>query len=165
MSARCAPPGRMRRALRVSSTLALLAVLGVAPRHVTAQATAMHPSPPSPPSPPSLPVVPTTRILAIGRIVRPWTAEERARVMPREVAETVRLYLEGRIAEWYVRKDEPGVVFLLQGTDLAEAHRLLDALPLGVERRMAFDLIPLGPLSPLALLQPRGAEGPTGAPR
>jgi hypothetical protein len=37
-------------------------------------------------------------------------------------------------------------------TDPAEAHRLLEALPLGQAEMMTFDLIPMGPLWPLGLL-------------
>ncbi len=72
--------------------------------------------------------------------------------MAHEVRETVRLYLSGEISHWFVRQDQPGVVFLMNATTVREAKDLLDALPLGVAHLMEFDLIPLGPLSPLALL-------------
>ena len=72
--------------------------------------------------------------------------------MPSEVRETVKLYLGGKIDQWYVRQDKPGVVFLLNVTTVAEAHALLESLPLGVQKLMEFDLVPLGPLTPLSLL-------------
>lgn len=99
--------------------------------------------------------VPTTKILAIGRLERPLTAEQRASIMPREVPATVRLYLDGKIDQWYVRQDGKGVVFILNLTSVEEAHTLLEKLPLGQAKLMEFDLIPLGPLNPLRVLLPK----------
>jgi hypothetical protein len=39
-------------------------------------------------------------------------------------------------------------------TDPAEAHKLLEDLPLGRAGMMTFELIPMGPLWPLGLLLP-----------
>jgi hypothetical protein len=75
--------------------------------------------------------------------------------MPQEVSDTVRLYLGGKIDQWYVRKDKPGVVFLMNVTTPEEAHALLEKLPLGVAGMMTFELIPVGPLSPLNYLLPK----------
>ncbi len=80
------------------------------------------------------------------------TSEKTAPVMQQEVRDTVRLYLSGKLDQWFVRKDQRGVVFLLNVTTVAEARELLEKLPLGEKKLMEFDLIPLGPLSPLGLL-------------
>ena len=72
--------------------------------------------------------------------------------MSHEVPDTVRLYLSGKIDQWYVRKDGKGVVFLLNLNSVEEAKSLLDQLPLGQAKLMHFDFIALGPLSPLGLL-------------
>ena len=104
------------------------------------------------PTPSGLPSVPTTKILAIGVLKTPLTPEQRKSIMPREVPDTVRLYLTGKIDQWYVRQDGKGVVFLLNASSVEEAHSLLEALPLGQAKLMEFELIPLGPLSPLSLL-------------
>lgn len=109
-------------------------------------------------APPGLPVVPVTKVIAIGRVTDRWTPEAIRTVMPREVRETVALYLQGRLDQWFVRKDQPGVVFVFNATDPREVHELLEALPLGREKMMTFDLIPLGPLAPLGLLMPPGEE-------
>src|SRR5215831_5252604 len=45
-----------------------------------------------------------------------------------------------------------GVVFILNVTDLAAAHEMLEKLPLGQAHFMSFELIPLGPLAPLRRL-------------
>jgi len=100
--------------------------------------------------PAALPAVPTTKVLAIGHIVA--NAPNRQPIMPSEVRETVKLYLAGRIDQWYVRKDLPGVVFLMNVSTVKEAHDLLEALPLGKAGIMEFELIPIGPLSPLQYL-------------
>jgi hypothetical protein len=100
------------------------------------------------------PPVPTTKILAIGRLASPLTPEQRRSIMPKEVPDTVKLYLAGKIDQWYVRQDGKGVVFLLNVTTTEEAHALLEALPLGKAKLMEFDLIALGPLNPLRVLLP-----------
>lgn len=112
-----------------------------------------------PVSPPGLPQVPATKVVAIGHVTDRWTPEAIRTVMPREVRETVALYLQGKVDQWFMRKDRPGVVFVFNASDVAEVHALLEALPLGRERMMEFDLIPLGPLAPLGLL-----TTPPGAP-
>jgi len=66
--------------------------------------------------------------------------------------ETARLYLAGKIDQWYIKQDQSGVVFILNVTDPKEAHELLDKLPLGQAGLMEFQMIPLGPLSPLRTL-------------
>ena len=100
---------------------------------------------------PALPAVPTVKVLAIGHIVAA-KAGDRGAIMPSEVRETVKLYLAGKIDSWYVRKDQPGVVFLMNVGTVKEAHDLLEALPLGKAGIMEFELIPIGPLSPLQYL-------------
>lgn len=99
-----------------------------------------------------LPDVPTTKILAIGRLTSKSTPGAMGPVLPREVQETVKLYLDGKIDQWYVRKDQASVVFILNVADVKTAHALLAQLPFGRADLMEFDLIPLGPLSPLAAL-------------
>ena len=113
------------------------------------------------PAPAVLPSVPTTHVLAIGHVTDKWTASLRAGVMAQEVRETVKLYLGGKISEWFVRQDQPGVVFLMNANTVKEAKELLDALPLGVAHAMDFDLIPVGPLSPLSLLLAPAASKPS----
>lgn len=100
------------------------------------------------------PPVPTTKVLAIGTVVSPLTAEQRKTILSREVPETVRLYLKGKIDQWYVRKDNKGVVFLMNVSSAEEAQELLEKLPLGQAKLMKFELVELGPLNPLRLLLP-----------
>ncbi len=103
---------------------------------------------------PALPAVPTTKVLAIGSVpsTSASTGAGAGNIMPREVDATVRLYLSGKIDQWYVRRDTRGVVFLMNVSTVEEAHALLEKLPLGMAGIMKFELIPIGPLSPLNYL-------------
>ena len=108
---------------------------------------------------PQTAAVPTTKILAIGHVITAAAANRRS-IMPSEVHDTVKLYLAGKIDSWYVRQDAPGVVFLMNVGTVKEAHDLLEALPLGKAGMMEFELIPIGPLSPLEYLL---ADAPAAA--
>ena len=48
--------------------------------------------------------------------------------------------------------ERQGVVFILNVTDPAAAHEMLEKLPLGQAHLMSFQLIPLGLLAPLRRL-------------
>jgi hypothetical protein len=72
------------------------------------------------------------------------------------MSETGWLYMDGKIDQWYVRKDAQGVVFILNVTSVQQAQDLLSTLPFAKSHMMQFDFIPVGPLQPLAtLLKPR----------
>jgi hypothetical protein len=106
------------------------------------------------------PPTPTTRILAIGTL-NPGVDPAAARaILPTEVRETAKLYLDGKIDQWYSLQDKRGVAFILNVTDVAAAHDMLEKLPLGQAHLMSFELIPLGPLNPLRQLlgPPAGAQ-------
>ena len=75
--------------------------------------------------------VPTTHILAIGRFVRPLTANEQWSIMPGEVQDTLRLILDGKIEQGWVRKDQQGAVFVMNVSTVEEAHKLLEKFALG----------------------------------
>jgi hypothetical protein len=99
------------------------------------------------------PPTPTTKILAIGTL-NPGVDPAAARaILPTEVRETVKLYLDGKIDQWYSLQGRPGVAFILNVTDPAAAHAMLENLPLGQAHLMSFELIPLAPLNPLRQLQ------------
>ena len=110
-----------------------------------------------------LPSVPTIKVLAIGHMTAAATTDALLPVMKNEVPETVKLYLGGKIDQWYVRQDQRGVVFLMNVSSVEEAHALLEKLPLGQAKLMEFELIPLGPLSPLARLLGPAAAAPAAA--
>ena len=94
----------------------------------------------------------TTKVLAIGTWTAKATPETRPPIMPAEARDTMRLLLAGKIDQWFAKIDGSGAVFLMNVTDPAEAHALLEKLPLGQAGMMTFELIPVGPLWPLGLL-------------
>jgi hypothetical protein len=96
--------------------------------------------------------VPTTKLLAIGSFTAKATPDVWRPILPSEMRETARLYLAGKIDQWYVKQDQSGVVFIMNLTDPKEAHELLAKLPFGRGGFMEFEIIPLGPLSPLRTL-------------
>jgi hypothetical protein len=97
-------------------------------------------------------IAPTNKILAIGSVTAKGTPSAIAPVLPHEVRATVRNYLAGKIEQWFFQAEGYGVVFIMNATSRAEAHEILEKLPLGVAGMMEFELIALSPLKPLALL-------------
>src|SRR5215831_2108820 len=95
---------------------------------------------------------PTTKILAIGTINPGVEPEKVFAMLPEEVRDTANLYLDVEIDQWYSQQNGKGVVFILNVTDPAAAHEMLEKLPLGQAHLMSFELIPLGPLAPLRQL-------------
>jgi len=91
------------------------------------------------------------KVFAIGRFTQPLSAEEKARILPREVPDTLKLYLDGKIEQFWFRLDQPGPIFLMNGS-VDEARAALDKLPLVQAGLLAFELTPVGPLSPLGVL-------------
>ena len=91
----------------------------------------------------------TTKILAIGTINPGVEPTKVFAMLPEEAAN---LYLDGKIDQWYSQQNGKGVVFILNVTDPAAAHEMLEKLPLGQAHLMSFELIPLGPLAPLRQL-------------
>ena len=103
-------------------------------------------------TPSAFPRVPTTKILGIGHFPVPLTAEQRKALGHKEVSDTVRLYLAGKIDQWWYRQDGHGVVFLMNVTSVDEARQLLECLPFAHTNLLKFDFTPLGPLAPLHVL-------------
>jgi hypothetical protein len=94
----------------------------------------------------------TTGVIVILTAKAGITREQVMAVMPAEIRETVQLYLNGKIREWYSRGDGRGAVFLLDTSDVAEAEAIMEALPLAKEKIIDHEYIAVGPLLPLRLL-------------
>jgi hypothetical protein len=96
------------------------------------------------------------KVLAIGSIVKPLTDEQRKEIMPKEVPNTLKLYLDGKIDQFWYRGDKPGVIFLMNVETVEQATAATHALPLAAGGFMNFEMIPVGPLAPLGMLiQPK----------
>ena len=94
----------------------------------------------------------TTGVMVILTAKAGVTREQVMAVMPAEIRQTVQLYLNGKIREWYSRGDGRGVVLLLDTRDLAEAQAIMEGLPLAKENVIDHEYIAVGPLFPLRLL-------------
>jgi len=94
----------------------------------------------------------TTGVMVILTVKAGVTREQVMAVMPAEIRQTVQLYLNGKIREWYSRGDGRGVVLLLDTRDIAEAQTIMEGLPLAKQNLMDHDYIAVGPLMPLRLL-------------
>jgi len=103
---------------------------------------------------PSVAVPKTTAVLVIQTPKQGVTFQQVMAVIPDEIQATVKLYLDGKIREWYSRGNGKGVIFLLDVKTEEEARALMDALPLAKAQLMDSEYIPVGPLTPLKALNP-----------
>ena len=103
---------------------------------------------------PSVAIPKTTAVLVIETPKQGVTAQQVMAVIPEEIQATVKLYLDGKIREWYSRGDGKGVVFLLDVKTEAEARETVESLPLAKAQLMDHQFVPVGPLMPLRALNP-----------
>jgi hypothetical protein len=101
---------------------------------------------------PSAAIPPTTEVLVIETPRQGVTPQQIIAVLPSEVRATVKLYLDGKIRQWYSRGDGRGVVFFVDAKTEDEARAIMETLPLAKEHLMDHQYIPLGPLMPLRML-------------
>lgn len=94
----------------------------------------------------------TTEVLVILTPRPGVTPQQIIAVMPSEVRATVKLYLDGKIRQWYSRGDGKGVVFFVDAKTEDEARAVMESLPLAKEQLMDHQYIPVGPLMPLRML-------------
>lgn len=103
---------------------------------------------------PSVAIPPTIAVLVIETPRQGVTAQQVMAVIPEEIQATVKLYLDGKIREWYSRGDGKGVVILLDVKTENEARQIAESLPLAKQGLMDHQYIPVGPLMPLRALNP-----------
>ncbi|HEY3755644.1 MAG TPA: hypothetical protein VGL42_05805 [Opitutaceae bacterium] len=106
---------------------------------------------------PLVPIPPTTAVLVLLTPRHGVTVHQIMAVMPSELRETVKLYLNGTIREWYSRGNGRGVILLLDLRSVEEARAVMAALPLAKEQLMDYEYIPVGPLIPLRMLLRAGS--------
>ena len=98
------------------------------------------------------PPAPTTAVLTMLTIKPDADRSKIPGVMPQEIRDTVRLYLDGKIQQWYARADGRGVMFILSVATIADAKALTDTLPLSKAGLATFEYTALTPLTPLRIL-------------
>jgi hypothetical protein len=109
-------------------------------------------SQPSPQPPRGVPSPKTTEVMVILTAKEGVTPQQIMNVMPAEIRATVKLYLDGKIRQWYSRGDGRGVIFLIDAKTIDEAHAVIDTMPLSKENLTDHEYIPVGPLVPLTAL-------------
>jgi hypothetical protein len=92
------------------------------------------------------------KVFALGLFSQPLSEEQKQQIMPKEVPDTLKLYLDGVIEQFWFRHDTPGVIFLMEVETIENARAAIDALPLAAGGFLKFEFIPVGPLKPLGLL-------------
>ena len=107
---------------------------------------------------PSVAIPKTTEVLVIETAKQGVTAQQIMAVIPSEIRATVKLYLDGKIRQWYSRGDGKGVIFLVDAKTEDEARAVMETLPLAKEQLMDHQYIPVGPLMPLRALMGPGAQ-------
>ena len=100
----------------------------------------------------------TTGVLVIETPKPGVTPQQIMAVMPEEIRATVKLYLDGKIRQWYSRGDGKGVIFLVDAKTEDEARAIMETLPLAKEQLMDHQYIPVGPLMPLRALMGPGTQ-------
>ncbi len=91
----------------------------------------------------------TTEVMVILTVKQGVTRQQVMAIMPSEIRETVKLYLDGKIRQWYSRGDGKGVVFVIDAKTQDEARAIMETLPLSKEQLVDHEYIPVGPLMPL----------------
>src|SRR5262249_54141644 len=71
----------------------------------------------------------TTEVMVILTAKQGVTRQQIMAIMPSEIRETVKLYLDGKIRQWYSRGDGKGVVFLIDAKTQDEARAVMEPLP------------------------------------
>lgn len=98
------------------------------------------------------PAAPTIGVLAMLTVKADRSRDDIQKVMPSEVRETLKLYLDGKISQWFGKADGRGVVFIINSSSVADAKAITDTLPLIKAGLASFDFVALTPLTPLSRL-------------
>jgi len=137
----------------------LMAAVLAAAALAQSQAGAQSPSgaqtqPAGGPCVPSIAIPKTTEVIVIETPKQGVTPQQVMAVIPEEIKATVKLYLDGKIRQWYSRGDGKGVVFVVDAKTEDEARAIMETLPLAKEHLIDHQYVPVGPLMPLRALNP-----------
>jgi hypothetical protein len=105
--------------------------------------------------PQALAQAPANTTTGVFALLTPKPGVQREQVMalmPAEIRATTRLYLAGKIREWYSRADGRGAIFLVDAKNADEAQSIMEGLPLAEAHLVDHEYIPVGPLMALGLL-------------
>jgi hypothetical protein len=91
------------------------------------------------------------KVFAIASTNSTLTPDKLQQHMPNEVPATLKLYLEGKVEQFWFR-EKAGPIFLMNVDSVEQAKATLDTLPLVADGLMTYELMPVGPLAPLGRL-------------
>ena len=103
---------------------------------------------------PSIAIPKTTEVIVMETPKQGVTPQQVMAVIPEEIKATVKLYVDGKIRQWYSRGDGKGVVFVVDAKTEDEARAIMETLPLAKEHLIDHQYVPVGPLMPLRALNP-----------
>jgi hypothetical protein len=92
------------------------------------------------------------KILAIEKDIASAASGDHAQALKAEALRVWCLYQEGAVREAYFRQDRHAAVLVLECADAAQAHDVLDTLPLVQAGLIKFEVIPLIPYPGFARL-------------
>ena len=102
---------------------------------------------------PSVAIPKTTEVLVIETPKKGVTPQQIMAVIAEEIRATVKLYLDGKVRQWYSRGDGKGVIFLVDAKTEDEARAIMETLALAKEQLVDHQYIPVGPLMREARLE------------
>ena len=113
----------------------------------------------------------TQKVFALARPLDSVTWADMLPLMQLEAAHVWSLYEQGIARDSWIRTDALGAVYVLESTP-AEATRVLAQQPMATHGLVRFDVVPVGPFTPLSLLFgtqghpiPPAVDAPTKAGR
>jgi hypothetical protein len=60
------------------------------------------------------------KVFASGTFAKPLTDEQRKQMLPKEVPDTLKMYFDGKIDQFWSHEDQSGVVFLMNAASVQE---------------------------------------------
>jgi hypothetical protein len=92
-----------------------------------------------------------SKFMAVGTYAAPASVPEASLALQQE-QETLKLYLNGKVEQFWFRRDGKGIVLLVSAGSLDEATALLGSMPFMRANAIRFEILPVGPMMPFIRL-------------
>lgn len=101
-----------------------------------------------------------SKFMVVGTYTAPDAVPAASLALQQE-QETMKLYLNGKVEQFWFRRDGKGVVLLVSAGSQDEATALLGGLPYAKANAIRFEVLPVGPMMPFVRLLDDGlVHGP-----
>ena len=87
----------------------------------------------------------TTEVMVIMTAEQGVTRQQIMNMMPEQIRAPVKLYLDGKIRQWYSRGAGKGVILLMDAKTVDEANAVIDTMQLPKQNLVEHEYIPIGP--------------------